>query len=351
MRIGIATILSVLGCGASTVSAGDVRLDYISPASLGRMDINDSGQVVGFSWDGTSDRLFRYTDGIGREWIETPPYAYMNAPSINSVGQILYAGSGSGSSDVLLYTEGAGTRVFDDFDTQMVSPGGLNNRGQVAGTAHIPGNVTAFRWSEEAGVIDLGDLGRTNGSVHVSGINEHGQVVGAADLPSWDTHAFRYTDGVGMVDLGTLGGSESVALGINNHGSVFGWSEAADGFFYHFLYTDDGGMENLGLSAHNVEIADINDAGWLVGTSWNLPQPFVWTRQTGYIDLNSLLPEGTDAMLATADAVNERGQIIGHGRIGDDWGIYRLSLDSIPAPGTIPAIVCGVAALAVRRRR
>lgn len=63
--------------------------------------------------------------------------------------------------------------------------------------------------------------------------------------------AFRYSDGAGMKDLGTLGAA-SDALGINTAGKVVGYSEVPgviQNDEWHpgpaFLYTDRRGMQDL----------------------------------------------------------------------------------------------------------
>jgi len=69
-------------------------------------------------------------------------------------------------------------------------------------------------------IIDLGTLG--GGSSVALGINDKGQVVGSADTPQGQRHAYLWENGQ-MIDLGTLGyppPAQSEAWDINNQGVV-----------------------------------------------------------------------------------------------------------------------------------
>ena len=57
-------------------------------------------------------------------------------------------------------------------------------------------------------------------SAGANGINEQGEVVGVARLPSGEERAFLWRAGQGMRSLGTLGGSNSRARGINDRSEV-----------------------------------------------------------------------------------------------------------------------------------
>src|SRR5688572_20333343 len=70
-------------------------------------------------------------------------------------------------------------------------------------------------------VTDLGTLGGTTTVANY--INNRGEIVGTARLPSGLQHAFLYRNGV-MVDLGTLGGTESFGNIVNDRGEVAGAS-------------------------------------------------------------------------------------------------------------------------------
>ena len=111
----------------------------------------------------------------------------------------------------------------------------------------------AVRGAVSYSMTDLGTFGGATSEAY--GINDLGQVVGAADLTNavnW-RHAFLYTNGV-MTDLGVLGNyvtgfgtySTSIALGINNAGRIVGKSYTTAGRFHAFLY-DQGQMTDLGV--------------------------------------------------------------------------------------------------------
>ena len=66
-----------------------------------------------------------------------------------------------------------------------------------------------------------------------------------------------------MTDLGTLGGESSEANGINNAGQVVGAARRADGDFGAFLWQSGKGMRDLGGVAAGA--TGISDTGYVVG--------------------------------------------------------------------------------------
>jgi hypothetical protein len=91
-----------------------------------------------------------------------------------------------------------------------------------------------------------------------------------------------------------------------------------------FLWTPETGMENLGHVHQGSDISlsyatDINKQGTVVGESLGwiyvageyemvLPRTFVWTRRTGMLALDHLLPAGW--VISHVIAVNDREEIL-----------------------------------------
>ena len=133
-----------------------------------------------------------------------------------------YGGDTTGS--IFLYKDG----VMQDIGILIGMPAtalGLNNDGQVTGAASITVRDTHAYIYDEGGFTDLGTLGGHTSQGHA--INDAGMATGQSYVSGdLNGHAFLYSDGV-MSDLGTLGCCDSVGIDINERGDVAGRTSAA----------------------------------------------------------------------------------------------------------------------------
>jgi len=206
------------------------------------IDINDRGQVLGFSF-------------------------------INSIPN---STTGFPTGDGFLWENGEMTDIPDPLGGTIVSPFFLSNKGQVVGSADLPGDIAEqehpFLW--EKGVFtDLGTFGGTRG--HAVKINDAGQIVGDANFAG-DTnwHAFVWQNAV-MSDLGTVGSDGcSVGYDINSRGQAVGYSAACDGSSFRAFLEEEGAP---------------------------------------MVDLNTLIPANSGLYVFIATNIDDRGEIAGSG--------------------------------------
>jgi probable HAF family extracellular repeat protein len=120
----------------------------------------------------------------------------------------------------------------------------------------------ATRVQAEYIVTDLGTFGGPTSMAF--GINDAGQVVGSADVPGGrNQHAFVYGGGR-MTDLGTFGAESSYAYGINSSGQIAG-AYGTMGLQNVFVYSG-GKLTDLGTLGDFVGDTRINDAGQVAAT-------------------------------------------------------------------------------------
>ncbi len=93
--------------------------------------------------------------------------------------------------------------------------------------------------AQQLPVTDLGTLGGANSwvgnNMFSSPVDDSGQVVGASETSSGESHAFLWTAEDGIRDLGTLGGAASYPRAINRAGQVVGMSWTVTGETHAFL--------------------------------------------------------------------------------------------------------------------
>jgi probable HAF family extracellular repeat protein len=216
----------------------------------------------------------------------------------------------------------------------------VNERGQIAGqslTNSIP-NVTTgfptqdpFLW-ERGGMIDLGTLGGTNG--YPLSLNNRGQVVGQSNLAGDQTFNAFLWDGKVLKDLGTLGGQFSSAYQINDAGEVAGYSTLSGDQVFHPFLLKNGHMIDLGVVAGEPcgYAIGISSAGQVVGASYDCGptligghyHAFLWENGS-IVDLNNLIPPGSNLHLLQAISMNDRGEIAGTGLLSNgDFQAYLL---------------------------
>lgn len=202
----------------------------------------------------------------------------------------------------------------------------LNERGQVAGQAYTnsmpnstPGlpTIDPFLWDKENGMTDLGSLGGTVGSP--TALNNRGHVVGFSNLSGDQSHhPFLWEQG-NLIDLyaNTEGGNPTTADGINDVGEIVGaaafQNESSDAYLWRKgTATDLGHLDGDCTS----RAWAINSKSQVVAESYTCTggnaRAFLWENGS-VVDLSTLIPPRSSLQLVWPMAINDREEIAGVG--------------------------------------
>ena len=299
----------------------------------------------------------------------------VNVPkSINNLGQVVgYSISNSSAYHAVLWDKGNKIDLGTLGGSEAYASS-INKAGQVVGFSKTStGANHAVLW-DKGNKIDLGTLGGTYS--FANSINNAGKVVGYASISNGSQHAVLWNKGK-KIDLGTLSNSYTTsAYDINNAGQVVG--DSIDyGIFgnpspqkrYALLWDKRNKIKILPASTEGTIATAINDGGKAVGQSngnavvWDkgnkidLPnldgtygfandinnagkivgyeriyysgdqytiQALVWDKGSVQ-DLSRLIPQNSGWRLGMATAINNKGQIVGYGRINDRFHGFLLT--------------------------
>jgi probable HAF family extracellular repeat protein len=352
-----AFLCMALGMQVPSHAAPTYTLTVVGAANSAAYDVNALGQVVGALAVGEGQHGFFY-DGVTFNDIGTLGGPDSVAWRINDSGTIV------GTSDV-----GEGRQGFSYAGGVMTGLAGtstardISNSGLITGEALLPNDMgeqvgRAYSWNN--GVLtNLGNLaGADEWGSDGHGINNAGQVAGTAQvegLPGAPTQPFLYSNGV-MQDLGNQGGIYSNAWAINESGDVVGsvGLPANDVFPYiwhAFLYSG-GVLQDLGSIIENgiSSAYDLNNKGEAVGRADTEDGSRGVLYTNGSITLLESLIDPVDGWtIENANGINDLHQIAATAcKLGVCYAV-RLDLAPIPEPGQAALLGAGLLILLGKR--
>ncbi len=286
------------------------------------LGLNDSGNVVGYTYqeDSSNAFLYHYSDGTTQD-IGSLGGEATAATAINGSNQVVgYSTDANGNILAFLYTVGQGSISLGALPNGSHSEAfAINGSGQAVGDSQTDGDAHRPVLFTNKGVEDLGISTKDSDTLKTAyGVNASGQIAGRYDTEDGSTHAFLFSANR-LTDLGTLGGRDSEALGINQTGAIAGDSETGNGTTHAFVFKGNS-MQDLGVLssfAKSSYARSINDKGQVVGESDSDTQKraFVFSDRQMF-DLTRAAVNMRDAGFAAldvADGINNQGWIIGFG--------------------------------------
>jgi len=229
------------------------------------------------------------------------------ATDVNDLGQVVgWSQTAAGERHAFLWTEVGGMVDLETLGGATSQAEGINNLGQVVGSSTTTtGETHAFLWTPSGGMVDLETLGGTWSAAY--DINDLGHVVGSSLVPGDnDWHAFDWSAGSGMVDLSGPC-YECFAYAINEGGQAAGVNSDLPYIWGPALSSPEClGWTDQGQDA----ISDINGEQAVGVCSYGFhPVAVLWALSD--VENPQTLPVAAGYSESLAWGLNDRGQIAG----------------------------------------
>ena len=302
-------------------TAGMTDLGTLGGNSSYAVQINDSGEVVGWSYlaDNVTTHAFTWTPSGGMVDVGTLPGGCCSqGQAINSSGNLTGNAIGADGYQRPFYWSSAGGMLsMGVFTGNQLNFGfGINNLNQVTGQVYSGEVVNAFLWERPGSFMPLGHL---PGGLHSVGtaINNNTVIVGTASLADGSFTGMMWSPGAGMHDIGILaGGGYTAAEAINDSTQVVGWgfTNAARAKTSAFYFTMSGGHHLLDtLGGDQTYAWGISAKGFIAGHS-ELPgdtatHAVLWNSYTSTQTDLGTLPGGVNSY---ARGLNNALQVVGY---------------------------------------
>jgi probable HAF family extracellular repeat protein len=340
------------------------------------LNISPDGQVVVGSavlgeegWE-----AFRWTKATGVQGLGDIPggILYSKAQSTSNGGAVIVGlGSSQGDNaflDGFRWTQETGPLPIGYFDTSATPPYnyalGVSADGKViVGVSGAPEGNQAYRWTEQDGMVRIGDLPGGRDESYAWDVSADGRVIVGTSSTDRSVEAFRWTAETGMQSLGELPNAlgESHAWAASADGSTIVGQSGRDAW----RWTEGTGLVSIGTLPGfgdwpvSAALGVTADGGTIVGdirsNNYQAEAAFVWSTTRGMrnlqaaleADYNLRLPGWT---LTHATAISDDGMVIvgsGINPLGNTeaWVVNLAA----PEPSAVVISVMGLLCLASKQ--
>lgn len=395
LTFGVAGLVGGGAWGAGLPLFYYVELASFEGGNTTAVALNEAGQIAGVSGSFSSqigmhpflsDRSGALTN------LDTFGYTTADVGALNRLGGVAgvghkHLGGNTWQNSIFRCLPGGTMQNLGKLPGFNGNVAAMNDAGAVVGTWSVSNSTYlphAFLYTDAGGLQDLGTLGGNQSNA--ADINNAGQVVGTAEIwPFGQRRAFLWQNGQ-MVPFGALDGDSSEAVAINDAGTIIGniHRNAGGPFTSGFIYTPQEGMRELpkptsaayyyaellnetGMVAGTwvaqdssetrvyryapgegsvdigmlpdmigVQLTAMNNHGHIVGMTMNNmyeTTAFLWTPETGMVDLKPLLSPALDWFQIRPTAISDAGLILLSG--WDEFGREAAALVWPQQPGDL----------------
>lgn len=226
-----------------------INLDTLGGPNSYALNINDNGQVVGYSY-----LFYSINWRHAFVWDET-----------------------NGMTDI-----GSDDRLHSFAH-------GINNNGVVCGYKYDPPfNGEAFIWDPVGGFVSLPTMG---GNIMFGlDINDSNTVVGHGINSSGVMRGFVWNATDGLTELGTLGGTESYLYDVNNDGVAVGSAQDAAGVYRPITWDATNGIQPYAVEGEATAINNFGDVTGVYVNPGGTAHGFVFSNLVFSTDFENGLP-------------------------------------------------------------